>query len=71
MIAAYRRRSMRNTIYVAFQAAAAAKPEPGELPPPSPDYIRLIQELLWEQTFGGRFGDRDHAIGVYRAHMSG
>jgi hypothetical protein len=30
----------------------------------------MIQELLWERPFGGRFGDRDHAIGVYQAHIT-
>ena len=30
----------------------------------------MIQELLWERTFGGRFGDRDHAIAVYQAHIA-
>jgi hypothetical protein len=62
--------SMCNTIYAASQAAAAGQLEAGELPPPSPDYIRLTRELLWERTFGGRFGDRDHAIGVYQAHIA-
>jgi Sulfotransferase domain len=62
--------SMRNTIYAAYQAAAAGKLETGELPPPSPEYTRMIQKLLWERTFGGRFGDRDHAIGVYQAHIA-
>lgn len=62
--------SMRDTLYAAWQAAAAGQLDAGELPPPSPDYIRLIRELLWERTFGGRFGDRDHAIGVYQAHIA-
>ena len=62
--------SMRNTIYAVSQAAAAGKLEAGGLPPPSPEYVRMIQELLWERTFGGRFADRDHAIGVYQAHIA-
>lgn len=62
--------SMHKTLYAVSQAAAAGKLGTGELPPPSPQYTRMIQELLWEQTFGGRFGDRDYAIGVYRAHIA-
>lgn len=62
--------SMRNTIYAAFQAATAGQLNSGQLPPPSPQYTRLIQQLLWERTFGGRFGDRDHAIGVYQDHIA-
>ncbi|WP_034483352.1 sulfotransferase family protein [Actinomadura oligospora] len=44
--------------------------------PPSwsapPDEFRdlhaLIQESVWEATFGGRFDDRDHAIKVFTEH---
>ena len=28
----------------------------------------LQRRQIWEQTFGGRFEDRDHAIEVFRAH---
>ena len=52
------------------QVARDGQLDAGELPPPSPDYIRLIRELLWERTFRGRFGDRDYAIGVYQAHIT-
>ncbi len=30
---------------------------------------RLIERVVWQGTFGGRFDDRDHAIAVYRAHL--
>ena len=63
-------KSMRDTIYAAYEAAAAGKLGEGELPPASPDYARLIRQLVWEQTFGGRFADRDHAIGVYQSHIA-
>jgi Sulfotransferase domain len=62
--------SVRNTLYAAFQAQAAGELKTGELPQASPEFMRLIRELLWERTFGGRFGDRDHAIGVYQAHIA-
>lgn len=30
--------------------------------------IRLVNRLIWEQTFHGNFGDRRHAIGVFERH---
>lgn len=30
---------------------------------------RTIERIVWQGTFGGRFADRAHAIGVYRAHL--
>lgn len=30
---------------------------------------RVIEKIVWQGTFSGRFEDRDHAIGVYRAHL--
>jgi Sulfotransferase domain len=62
--------SMRNTLYAAAQAAATGTLGTGELPPPTPEYARMISELLWERTFGGRFSDRAHAIRVYRTHIA-
>jgi hypothetical protein len=32
------------------------------------DGVRVIDETIWQGTFGGRFGDRQHAIDVYTAH---
>ena len=32
------------------------------------DLVEMSDELIGSQTFGGRLGDRDHAISVYRAH---
>ncbi|MFI7124920.1 sulfotransferase family protein [Nonomuraea sp. NPDC050153] len=29
----------------------------------------VIEKIVWRGTFSGRFGDRDHAMGVYRAHL--
>jgi sulfotransferase family protein len=34
------------------------------------DQLRMVNELVWQGTFDGRFEDRDHAIGVYRAHLA-
>ncbi len=32
------------------------------------DTMEMAQELIVEQTFGGRLDDRDHALAVYRAY---
>lgn len=34
------------------------------------DQPRLDEKLIWQGTFGGRFADREHAIGVYTAHLA-
>lgn len=40
------------------------------LPPALREQPRLMEELVWQGTFDGRFEDRDHAVGVYRAHIA-
>ncbi|GAA3599675.1 sulfotransferase family protein [Nonomuraea rosea] len=30
---------------------------------------RVIERIVWQGTFSGRFADREHAIGVYRAQL--
>jgi hypothetical protein len=30
--------------------------------------VRLADRLVWEDTFDGRFGDRDYAMGVFERH---
>ncbi|MFF4622030.1 sulfotransferase family protein [Nonomuraea jabiensis] len=30
---------------------------------------QVIEKIVWQGTFSGRFEDRDHAIAVYRAHL--
>jgi len=30
--------------------------------------VRLAERLVWEDTFDGRFEDRDHALGVFERH---
>ncbi|MGI9253992.1 MAG: sulfotransferase family protein, partial [Thermomicrobiales bacterium] len=32
------------------------------------DGLRVMDETIWQGTFGGRFSDRQHAIDVYTAH---
>ena len=42
------------------------------LPPEVADQMRaagpFIDELIWQGAFGGRFADREYAIGVFNAH---
>lgn len=35
---------------------------------PRADYDLVIERLIWDGTFGGRFTDPQHAMDVYRAH---
>jgi hypothetical protein len=55
-------RSVHDTIYTALRSAA--------LPADHPLYAwwEMSNRLVFEQTFGGRFEDRAHAIGVYERH---
>ena len=32
------------------------------------DLVDMSHELIWNKTFGGRLGEADHALSVYRAH---
>lgn len=34
------------------------------------DQFRMVEKLIWQDTFGGRFADRDHAIRVFREHIA-
>ncbi len=55
--------SVKNTIYQVMSR---------ELPPEMPDAFRqqlaMAREVILQGTFGGRFEERAHAIGVYQAH---
>lgn len=43
-----------------------------ELPAGAPDFLRpfqaMVRELIWEQTFGGKLLDAEHATSVYEVH---
>ncbi len=62
--------SVRETIYRTRDVARQIEAGTLVLPPdmPAPTHALLVTELIWKQTFGDRFEDRDHAIAVYRAH---
>jgi len=48
-----------------FQAALNASRAPSALPAAG---IGMIQRLVWEGTFGGRFADREHTVRVFEQH---
>lgn len=41
---------------------------PATLPPHLQPWLRMVNELVTERTFGGRATDRDHAIAVFEAY---
>ncbi|MEV0235364.1 sulfotransferase family protein [Nonomuraea sp. NPDC050786] len=52
--------SMRRTLYRTRPAVAG---------PEASVRDQVIEKIVWQGTFSGRFEDRDHAIGVYLAHL--
>lgn len=67
--------SARHTIYDMRHRTLSASPLLaglgfvfGLLDPSSARQARLVRDLVWEGTFGGRFEDRDHAISVFEEH---
>jgi len=42
----------------------------GALNPAARDGVKLVNDTIWEGTFGGRFDDRQHAIDVFNAHIA-
>lgn len=59
--------SCAKSIRASAQAAARGELAGGELDV-SPDVLKLINGLIWDGTFAGRFEDRDFAIGAFEAH---
>ena len=66
--------SVTNTIYRArFRGVDDMPPalwERFRAMPEMADQLALVERLVWEGTFGGRFTDRRHAIEVYEAHIA-
>ena len=60
--------SVASTIYPASRGALRGA-APGAGPPPDMVAIgRMIEALIWQRTFDGRFDDRDYAIAVFERH---
>ncbi len=59
--------SCAKSIHASAQAAAKGELEGGSVEV-SPEAMKMINRLIWDGTFKGRFDDKDFAIGVYQAH---
>ena len=51
-------RSVENSIYAAKELAMRGELTPPEENPPSPEVMQMINGLIWDGTFHGRFADR-------------
>lgn len=60
--------SVRNSIHAAKEAATRGEMQGGVEKPPSPEALKMINGLIWDGTFQGRFLDRDFAIRVFNEH---
>lgn len=58
-------RSTHDTLYQFALRSTAAPPPPGS---PQARLFRITSTMVWDGLFGGRFGDKDHAIDVYHRH---
>lgn len=59
--------SMLSTVY---RVSTWARTASGEgVPPHMRQLGEMVQALVWEGTFGGRFEDRAHAIDVFERHI--
>lgn len=59
--------SCAKSIHASAQAAAKGELEGGSVEV-SPEAMKMINRLIWDGTFKGRFDDKDFAIGVCQAH---
>lgn len=59
--------SCQKSIHASAQAAARGELEGGSVEV-SPEAMRMINGLIWNGTFHGRFDDKDFAIGVFEDH---
>jgi hypothetical protein len=61
-------RSCMNSIHAAKEMALAGELEGGEEEGPSPEVLGMINGLIWNGTFNGRFLEKDYALEVFRKH---
>jgi hypothetical protein len=57
--------SVRDTIHAISHREL---PSPEGLPAAMAQFREMVETVVWQGTFGGRFEDRDHAIEVFRRH---
>jgi Sulfotransferase domain len=61
-------RSCRNSIHAAKEMAMRGELQPPEENPPSPEVMQMINGLIWNGTFDGRFLEQDYALEVFHRH---
>jgi Sulfotransferase domain len=61
-------RSCLNSIHEAKEMAMRGELEGGSENAPDPEVIGMINDLIWNGTFHGRFLEKDYAIDVFRRH---
>lgn len=61
-------RSCLGSIHAAKEAGARGELDGGGESPPSPEVLGMINELIWNGTFHGRFTDKDYALEVFHRH---
>jgi hypothetical protein len=61
-------RSCVNSIHAAKEMALRGELEGGSEDPPDPAVIGMINDLIWNGTFHGRFLEKDYALEIYKAH---
>jgi Sulfotransferase domain len=62
-------RSTSNSIHAAKEMAMRGELTPPEENPPSPEVMQMINGLIWQGTFHGRFQEKDYALKVYDDHI--
>jgi hypothetical protein len=62
-------RSTSNSIHAAKEMAMRGELEPPEENPPSPEVMQMINGLIWNGTFHGRFEEKDYALKVFNDHI--
>jgi Sulfotransferase domain len=62
-------KSVANSIHAAKEMAMRGELEPPEENPPSPEVMQMINGLIWNGTFHGRFEEKDYALKVFDDHI--
>jgi hypothetical protein len=60
--------SCKNSIHDAKEMAMRGELEPPEENPPSPEVMQMINGLIWNGTFHGRFMEKEYALEVFNRH---
>lgn len=61
-------RSCLNSIHAAKEMALRGELEGGSENPPDAEVLQMINDLIWNGTFNGRFLEKDYALEVFHNH---